>query len=48
MLNPPEFRRRSYLRAIQEFGGQRFWLCGKYFQRCRDGLILHRVVWERE
>ena len=32
--------------TIQEFQGLRYYLCGKYFQR--DGVRLHRVVWENE
>lgn len=30
--------------TIQEFMGQRYYLCGHYFQR--EGVRLHRVVWE--
>lgn len=30
--------------TTQEFNGQRYWLCGYYFQR--KGSRLHRVVWE--
>ena len=33
--------------TVQEFEGRNFWLCGRYFQRPRDGEILHRKVWER-
>ena len=32
--------------TIQEFQGLRYYLCGNYFQR--DGVRLHRVVWEDE
>lgn len=30
--------------TIQEFDGKRYYKCGRYFQR--DGVRLHRVVWE--
>lgn len=30
--------------TIQEFNGERYYLCGKYFQK--KGKRLHRVVWE--
>ena len=30
--------------TIQEFNGERFYLCGEYFQH--DGKRLHRAVWE--
>ena len=30
--------------TIQEFNGERFYLCGKYFQH--NGKRLHRAVWE--
>jgi hypothetical protein len=31
--------------TLQEFDGVRYYKCGRYFQR--DGVRLHRLVWER-
>ena len=30
--------------TIQEFNGERFYLCGSYFQH--HGMRLHRMIWE--